>query len=86
MKLVHAALSPPRNQSTPGRDFLSYRADDGAVAQTFLLLPPTCLSRLSRSASARGTIADHNVGLLCSPGVEALWLRGRFTDEVSSFM
>eukprot|EP00903_Cladosiphon_okamuranus_P009067 g8668.t1 len=64
-----------------GRDFLAYRADDGAVAHAFLLLPPACLSRLSRSASARGTVADHNISLLCSPGVEALWLRGRFTDE-----
>ncbi|CAM9357217.1 unnamed protein product [Hapterophycus canaliculatus] len=64
-----------------GRDFLSYRADDDAIAEAFLLLPAPCLSRVSRSASARGTVADHNIGLLCSPGVSTLWLRGRFTDE-----
>lgn len=65
-----------------GRDFLAYRADDEAIAEAFLLLPAPCLSRLSRSASTRGTVADHNIGLLCSPGVSTLWLRGRFTDEV----
>ncbi|CAM9091776.1 unnamed protein product [Scytosiphon promiscuus] len=64
-----------------GRDFLAYRADDDAIAEAFLLLPAPCLSRLSRSASARGTVADHNIGLLCSPGVSTLWLRGRFTDQ-----
>ncbi|CAM9600913.1 unnamed protein product [Ectocarpus fasciculatus] len=64
-----------------GRDFLAYRADDEAVAEAFLLLPSPCLSRLSRSASARGNVVDHNIGLLCSPGVGTLWLRGRFTDE-----
>lgn len=75
----------PCLETDPGKDFLSYRADDDAVAQAFLLLPPPCLSRLSRSAAARGTVADHNIALLCSPGVGALWLRGRFTDEVRAF-
>ena len=65
----------------PGRDFLAYHSDDDAVAQAFLLLPPLCLSRLSRAVAARGTVADHNIGLLCSPGVTALWLRGSFTDQ-----
>ncbi|CAM9753618.1 unnamed protein product [Ectocarpus sp. 4 AP-2014] len=64
-----------------GRDFLAYRADDDAVAEAFLLLPSPCLSRLSRSASARGNVADHNIGLLCSPRVGTLWFRGRFTDK-----
>lgn len=70
--------------TTKGRDFLAYRTDDDAVAQAFLLLPARCVSRISRVASARATIADHNIGLLCNPGIASLWLRGRFTDEVCS--
>lgn len=70
--------------TTKGRDFLAYRTDDEAVAQAFLLLPARCVSRISRVASASAAVADHNIGLLCSPDIASLWLRGRFTDEVCS--
>lgn len=65
-----------------GQDFFSYHAEDSTLAQAFFLLPDPCISRLSRAASARGTVADHNISLLCRPGVDSLCLRGRFTDQV----
>lgn len=68
--------------SVEGRDFLAYNAGDEALAEAFSLLPTPCLSRLSRAASATGSVADHNIGLLCNPGVTSLYLRGRFTNEV----
>lgn len=78
-----APVSASMSVTSKGNDFAAYRSEDEDVAAAFRLLPDVCLSRLSRAASARGTICDHNLALLCSPGVTSLWLRGRFSDQVS---